>query len=237
MSALPEPFDAATYFDAGVAARYDQGIRLSCPGYDALHAMVASLLRLLPDDARVLSAGAGTGAEILALGRRFPAWRFTAVDVSPDMLRACAVRVQAAGMAGRVEAFAGRVEDYPREERFDAATSIFVAHFISGAERKLGYLRSIAGRLKPGAPLVLADLHGAKGSPEFIELLKAWLLHYVSHGANAQKLEQDLQLILRDIAFAPEAEILDLLEEAGFERGVRFYQSFLFGGWIAARRA
>ncbi len=236
-TANQQAFDARAYFDEGVAARYDQGIRLSCPSYDALHRMIVPLLQLLPEQALVLSAGAGTGAEILTLGTRFLSWRFVGIDLSRDMLQACASRIEQAGFAARVSLFAGRIEDYAPAAPFDAATSIFVGHFIQGAERKLAYFRAIAQRLKPGAPLIVADLHGDKGSPGFVELLKAWLLFYVSQGANAEKLTQDLQLILRDIDFVPENELIELLAQAGFGGALRFYQSYLFGGWIVTRQA
>lgn len=237
MTDAPEPFDPAQYFDEGVALRYDQGIRLSCPSYDALQQSMVPWLKLLPRDSTFLSAGAGTGAEVITLGQRFPGWNFVAVDVSADMLAVCRRRVAATDLAARVETFVGRVEQYPAYRRFDAAASIFVAHFIADRDDKLAYFRAIASRLKPGGVFVLADLYGDKRSPEFVPLLQAWLLHYVSHGVIAEKLAQDLQHILHNISFSPEAEIVSLLQEAGFTGVVRFYQTFLFGGWVATRQA
>ncbi len=227
------PFDPERYFDASVAARYDVGIRMSCPGYDSLHTMLVPQLKLLPTRARVLSAGAGTGAEILALAPRFPDWTFVAVDIAPAMLEVCRRRLAAAGVAeDRVEFFCGRVADYPEGAHFDAATSIFVGHFIAGPAAKARYFRSIATRLKPGAPFVVADIFGAKESAEFLELIRPWLAYYISHGTTPEKLSQDLDLILRDMDFMPEAEILNLLRQAGLAAPVRFFQNFLFGGWI-----
>jgi len=234
--AKADEFDARRYFDGGVAERYDQGIRLSCPSYDALHQMLFPVLRLLPPGARFLSVGAGTGAEILCLAPRFPGWSFAGVDVSTDMLEVCRQRLAQAGLSHRVVLHAGRLGDFSPEQPFDGASSIFVAHFIKGREEKLAYLRAIAAKLKPGATLVLADLFGKKGSPEFVRLMQAWLLYYTSHGVIAEKLARDLQLILQDIAFVPEDELFALLNEAGFANPVRFYQTFLFGGWIATRR-
>ncbi len=228
-----EPFAPERYFDERVAARYDDGIRMSCPGYDSLHTMLVPLLQLLPTQARVLSAGAGTGAEILALAPRFPGWTFVAIDVAPAMLEVCRRRLAAAGVAdGRVEYFCGRVADYPEGAHFDAATSIFVGHFIPGPAAKGRYFRSITTRLKPGAPLVVADLFGAKESAEFLELIRPWLAYYISHGTTREKLANDLDLILRDMDFMPEADILSLLRQAGLVAPLRFFQNFLFGGWI-----
>jgi tRNA (cmo5U34)-methyltransferase len=229
-------FDPENYFDRDVAVRYDQGIRLSCPGYDALHRMLVHLLQLLPEDSRFLCAGAGTGAEMMALAARFGLWRFVAVDASADMLDECRRRTVSAGIADRVALHVGRMEDYHESAPFDAASSIFVTHFIKGTAGKLAYLRSIAANLKPGALFVLADLFGDRGSPEFVQLMQAWLLYYVSHGANAEKLTADLQHIFTNIDFTPERELHALVLEAGFCDIVRFFQSYLFGGWIARKQ-
>ncbi len=228
-------FDAGAYFDAGVAVRYDQGIRLSCPSYDALHQMLFPLLRLLPAQARFLSVGAGTGAEILSLAQRFPGWTFDGVDISADMVAICRQRIAAAGLSGRVHLQTGALADLAPGPPADAASSIFVAHFIQGRAEKLAYFRAIAKRLKPGGVFVLADLYGRKGSPDFVRLLQSWLLYYTAHGIIPEKLTQDLHLILQDIDYQPEEDLFALLREAGFADPLRFYQTFLFGGWVANR--
>jgi tRNA (cmo5U34)-methyltransferase len=231
----PEPFDPVRYFDQSVAARYDQGIRLSCPSYDALHQMIAPWLALLPGDASFLSAGAGTGAEIVALARRFPSWRFAGVDVSADMLDECRRRIGEADIRNPVDLFNGCVEDYRAPAPFDAASSIFVAHFIKGRERKLAYFRAIAANLKAGGVFVLADLFGDQRAPDFVRLLRGWLISYMSQGIGAENLARDIAHIFKNVAFMPEGDLLALLQEAGFVDPLRFYQAFVFGGWVTTK--
>jgi len=235
MRQLTEQFDVTAHFDESLAAKYDRRIRLFCPSYDALHQMILPWLQGLPEGSRFLSAGAGTGAEIVTLGKCFPSWHFAAVDVSPDMLGACQVRVTEAGMASRVTFFNRRLQEYQSPAPFDAASSIFVAHFIKGREEKLAYFRSIAENLKPGGLFVLADLFGDKSSPEFARLLDAWWLSYASHGVSAEELAQDRAHVERDVAFIPESELFALMRDAGFTTPLRFYQTYLFGGWVTAR--
>ncbi len=235
MPQATEQFDASSHFDESLAAKYDRRIRLFCPSYDALHQMIVPWLQSLPEQSSFLSAGAGTGAEIFTLGKRFPFWHFTAVDVSPDMLNACQSRVAEAGMASQVAFFNGRLQEYQSPTLFDAASSVFVSHFIKGRDEKLAYFRSIAASLKPGGVFILADLFGDKGSPEFEQLLNAWLASYASHGVSAEELAQDRAHVDRDVSFIPESELLALLSEAGFDIPVRFYQTFLFGGWVATK--
>jgi len=198
--------------------------------------MLAPLLQLLPEDSSFLCAGAGTGAEIMVLAARFRRWRFVGVDASADMLDECRRRTLGAGIADRVDLHVGRMEGYHGSAPFDAASSIFVTHFIKGPEQKLAYLRSIAAHLKPGALFVLADLFGDRGAPEFVPLMQAWLLYYVSHGADAGKLAADLQHIFSNIDFTPERQLQALLMEAGFCDIARFFQSYLFGGWVARKQ-
>ena len=228
-------FDVESYFDSALAARYDQGIRLSCPGYDALHRMLVPLLQLLPEQTRFLSAGAGTGGEILSLAARFAQWTFTGVDASADMLEVCRQQALRAGVGDRVRLEYSRMQDYRGAEPFDAAASIFVGHFIRDRAQKQEYFHAIARNLKPGAPFILADLYGDRQAPEFVPLMKAWLLYYISHGATAEKLTADLQHIFDNMDFTPEEELRKLLAAAGFTEVVRFYQNYLFGGWIATR--
>jgi len=228
-------FLATEHFDESHAAQYDRRIRQFCPGYDALHQMASSWFEALPPDTRFLSSGAGTGAEILVLGRRFPSWSFVAADVSADMIQACRDNTASAGMDGRVSFMTGRLQDYRTSAPFGAASSIFVAHFIKERDEKLAYFKSIAANLQVGGIFILADLFGDKQSSSFAPLLDAWLRHYAAQGVDAKTLAKDRAHVERDIDYRPESELADLLVEAGFAPPVRFYQALLFGGWATVR--
>lgn len=228
-------FEVSRHFDAALAERYERRIRTFCPSYDALHEMVGTLLSRLPEGSRILSAGAGTGAEVIRLGMRFPSWHFVAADISPDMLRVCRERADGHGMSARVEYFCGRLRDYRPRVSFDAATSIFVSHFILSRDERRAHFQAIADSLKPGGRLVFADLHGDRHAASFSLLLAAWLEGYAAHGVSEEALARDREHIEHDIAFIPEGELLELLEIAGFSRAVRFYQTFLFGAWVATK--
>lgn len=235
MTQPSEQFDASAHFDESLAAKYDRRIRLFCPSYDALHQMLVPWLSSLPECSSFLSAGAGTGAEILTLGTYFPSWRFVAVDVSPDMLTACRQRLSAAGLEKRVTFFNGSLQKYQPLAPVDAASSVFVSHFIKGREEKLAYFRSVAANLRPGGLFILADLFGDKNSPEFALLFDAWLGSYAANGVTAEDLAKDRAHIEQDVSFIPESELFTLLTEAGFSAPIRFYQTYLFGGWVATK--
>lgn len=58
-------------FDAQHAAAYDDRWAPLAPMRDSLHLQMRFILQRLPERARVLCAGVGTGAELLALARFF----------------------------------------------------------------------------------------------------------------------------------------------------------------------
>lgn len=228
--------DTARHFDSERARRYDEWTRAVIPGYEALHDMAGSLLRLdLGEKARLLVVGAGTGTEVSYLGKSNPSWRFTGVDPSAEMLAVARRRVAEEGLSERVTLHAGLAHELPASESFDAATLILVMHFVPDDGEKLRLLQSISARLKPNAPLVLADLHGDRTSDRFSRFISAWRHRQIVLGTDAERVKEMFRRILYDIHFVPEERIVALLHEAGFDRVQPFYGALLFGGWIARR--
>lgn len=230
---MPDETAAAQQFDAERAAAYDDRIRRLCPGYDVLQDTVASVLRTrLPETAHLLVAGAGTGTEIVRMGRRRPQWRFTAVDPSPDMLDRCRVRVAEANLNDRVEYVAERVEDLPGSQPFDAAASLLVTHFLADESAKQRYFRALADRLTPGAPLVWADLYRPASDAAFRRLWAAWRGQMGTQMA-ADEVERTFERIEESISFVRPATLARLVTEAGFTAPTPIYQELLWGAWIA----
>jgi len=218
---------------------YDSGIRRMIPGYEALHGMARSLLRIeLEGRASLLIAGAGTGTEILGLGEGNPGWRFTGADPSSDMLAIARERVAERGFQNRVELHTGFVHELPASPPHDAATAILVMHFLPDDGQKLDFLRSISARLKLGAPLILADLHGDETSARFVHFVAAWRERQLALGMSEEDAEQYFEKDLASfVHFVPEERIVALMHEAGLHGVERFYNALLFGGWMARRSA
>jgi len=232
-----ENIAAQNYFGGGRSSTYDRKIRASLPGYEALHAMVDDFLRLaLPERAHLLVIGAGTGMEVLALGSVHPGWRFTATDLSSDMLAIGRANMEAAGLADRVAFHVGEVHELPDEPSFDATTSILVSHFIKPHEERGRFFRSVASRLRPGAPLVTAEVVGDRQDPSFAHFLEAWKSHYAAAGIPAQEVEADFARTDATVSFLPEGDFASLLAGSGFTEIRRFFQALLFAGWVARKR-
>jgi tRNA (cmo5U34)-methyltransferase len=105
------------------ASSYDQQWSTMAPINGALHLLTSAVLGELPPNAHILCVGAGTGAEVLYLARRFPAWRFTAVEPSTAMLDLFRRRAEEQGIASRCVFHPGYLDSLPSADAFDAATA------------------------------------------------------------------------------------------------------------------
>lgn len=222
-------------FDADRAAAYDDRIRHLFPGYDALQDTVASVLAAdLPEAAHLLVAGAGTGTEIVQMGRAHPQWRFTAVDPSAAMLEHCRQKVADAGLDDRVEYVDAPVETMPTTRSFDAATSLLVTHFIDERAAKQRYFRSLAERLAPGAPLVWADLYRPSSDAAFRTLWSAWRTQMRTR-LDDNTVEDAFRDIREGISFICPSALERIITAAGMTAPTPVYQQLLWGAWMARR--
>lgn len=228
-------FDTTQHFDAQKAEAYDRVIRQVVPGYETLHEMIKVVLNryVLGTEARLLSVGCGTGVEMITLGEHFKNWHFTGVEPAPAMAKVAQANVEINQLSDRAHVVEGYVDDLAGDARFDAITLILVMHFVPDDGSKEALLRSIAQRLNPGAPLILADLHAdVKGArfKRFLDIWRDWQLH---KGMPEHIVDRGFEHVVRDIQFVSEERILELLHSAGFKTIEPFYGALLFGGWIA----
>jgi tRNA (cmo5U34)-methyltransferase len=232
--------DSAKKFDPARAGEYEKQSRVALAGYEACHELVTCMLAAALGSggaAQILVAGAGGGAkEIVVAGALEPRWRFTAVDPSQPMMDLTVERLKQNGLFERTELHLGYVDDLPPEPRFDAATLIGVLHHLPGDEAKRAILKSLAARLKPGAPLILAGNRHAYASQPL--LLAAWGERWRMQGATPDEVQAKLGTILRgaDPPHSDEA-VAALLAQAGFERPIGFFSSLFWGAWLARRGA
>jgi len=233
MSQQPTDFDN----NAPIAAdEYDRVAQLGLPGYEAMHTMVLACLQAyLPERAELLVVGAGTGMELIRLGKACPQWKLLGIDPSAKMLAIAEQKIVDCKLSNQVKLMQGYTKDLPTDAFYNAATSILVMHFIPDASSKLQFLSSIAQRLHPSAPFVLVDVFGEKGSQGLEQMMPILHTYWDVVELTTPKQQQLLAGFDQGVYPLPETSILSLLEQAGFQKMMRFYTGLWAGGWLAFR--
>jgi tRNA (cmo5U34)-methyltransferase len=215
------------------ASSYDQRSDKMAPVRDALHFLAAAVLMDLPADARILCVGAGTGAEIIYLARRFPGWRFTAVEPAAAMLEVFRLRAEEHGITSRCTLHNGYLDSLPVTEGFHAATSLLVSQFILQRDARVEYFNTIANRLLPDGYLINADLCADTASPAYSSLLEVWLRMTASSVVSNDAVERMRAVYERDVAVLPPEKVSAIMAAGGFTAPVEFFQGVLIHAWYA----
>lgn len=217
------------------AAGYDRQWAGMAPIREALYLLLDAHFVGLPGDARILCVGAGTGAEIAHLAERFPTWRFTALDPSGAMLEVCRQRAQRGGFAERCDFHEGYLETLAPDAVYDGATCFLVSQFLLEPTTRTDFFGQIAQRLKPGGLLANADLAADTQSPAYEALLPAWMTLMLAAGVDAQMLARVRAAYARDVAVLPAQQVAGIIQAAGFDTSVQFYQAGLMCAWLCQR--
>jgi tRNA (cmo5U34)-methyltransferase len=219
------------------ASSYDERWARTAPIREALHFILEAVFAELPTDARILCVGAGTGAEIIYLAKRFPRWSFTAIEPSGAMLDVCRDKAVKEGFASRCDFHEGYLESLPGQGEFDGATCFLVSQFILDRDARVDFFRAIATRLCPGAILASSDLASDVGSAQYEALLRPWLTMMATAGLSETAVEQMRATYAKDVAILPPAQVASIIRSAGFDEPVTFYQAGLIHAWFSRRGA
>ncbi|EKE71617.1 class I SAM-dependent methyltransferase [Gallaecimonas xiamenensis] len=218
------------------AQGYDQQWARLAPINGGLYFLLESAFAALPEHARILCVGAGTGREILHLAKVFPRWQFTAVEPAPAMVAVCRDQAEKAGIAARCTFFTGYLQDLPPSAPFDAATSLLVSQFLMDKAQRIGFFNAIAQRLAPGGLLANADLAADLQSPQGQAQLALWFKVMSQALPSADALARMQNAYRQDVAVLPPAQVAALLAEGGFTGVFPFFQAGLIHGWLGQRQ-
>lgn len=225
---MTETIDAR--FSGAQAEDYDFRMPKLVAGYDIMHEISAAYLRQsLPKGAHILVVGAGTCKEIIKLAELEASWRFTAVDLSQDMLDIGLQKLKEKGHDSRVEFFCGEPSQLNTSNGFDAAMSMLVMHFID-KEQKSGFLSSIQQRLKPNSPLVLADLMHTH-MPDFVDIQMLLSQQLGMSFETACEIKPRFERNFKPLTVE---EFKALIKGAGFKWQGSIFQSLNFYCWLCS---
>ena len=150
------------------------------------------------------------------------------------MLDACRQRAEAEGHASRCRFHEGYLDSLPMDLH-DGATCFLVSQFILVQEARREFFRAIADRLRPGGILASSDLASNVDSPAFDALLRAWVNVMAPAGIQPEGLARARAAYARDVAILTPERVASLIESAGFEPPVQFFQAGLMHAWFSRR--
>ena len=169
MSAVSERKRHARHLFAGIAADYDRWAQLLSFGQDRRwhDVMIETIAPAADrDGALVADVATGTGAVAIALARRYPC-RVVGIDQSPDMLAGARDRIDAAGLAGRIELVEAAAEDLPvAPGSVDALTHTYLLRYVDDPAT---VLRTLAAAVRPGGMMASLEFGVPRGAE-----LAAW---------------------------------------------------------------
>jgi demethylmenaquinone methyltransferase/2-methoxy-6-polyprenyl-1,4-benzoquinol methylase len=145
---------------APLGPTYDRYARLLSFGQDPRWR--SFLVSRVPSDAhRVLDVAAGTAAVAIELARAEPTRTVVGVDQSPEMLAAGRVRIEEAGLSGRIELREARAERLPFDDgELDALTFTYLLRYVDDVGATL---RELARVVRPGGTVAMLEFGLPRG--------------------------------------------------------------------------
>jgi demethylmenaquinone methyltransferase / 2-methoxy-6-polyprenyl-1,4-benzoquinol methylase len=145
---------AARELFAPLAETYDRYARLLSFGQDPRwRSFLVSRIEAGPGDT-VLDVASGTAAVAIELARRHGC-KVVGIDQSAEMLQAGRARVEAAGLAERIELREGRAEELPFEDAaFDGLTFTYLLRYV---DDPAATMRELARVVKPGGRIAMLE--------------------------------------------------------------------------------
>jgi S-adenosylmethionine-diacylgycerolhomoserine-N-methlytransferase len=128
--------------------------------------------------ARVLEVGCGTGRNLIVAARRFPAARFTGLDISAEMLATARRNIDRAGLSDRIRLVAGDATAFDGAALSGGAgfDRVFLSYTLSMIPDWQRALATAAAALAPGGRLDLVDFGQQEQLPPvFRRALFIWL--------------------------------------------------------------
>lgn len=216
-------------FENERATGYNEFVETWIPNY---HYFLDRLPKLLSDtdEKDLLVVGCGTGNEIERFVKAPEHWTITGIDPSPEMIKQANDKLQ---IYDNVTLITGLVSDLDIEKKYGVVTLLLVLHFFDDNGNKLNLLKDIADRLVSSATFVMLDITGDKNQIQ--QNLKV-LRHLLPDGLDEEQINNRLNRIENELFAVSEYRLSELLQEAGFEKPLRFFQSSIYMGWLTKKK-
>lgn len=222
-------------FDGDYGSSYDQLAHQIAPAREIPYQLGSLLLgNVLPEQAHLLIVGTGTGLELITFGQQHPGWTFTGIEPAEQMAALTQQKLHQFDLQARVKLHRSYINDLDSTPEFDAASMMYVLHFISSDALKVALLREVALRIKPGGYLILG-LH-QEIPPDYHDLfISGWKGYMAQQGMPATEIARFLQRCQEGLYPTTEEQTIALVEQAGFERPIEYFQAYFQSVWISRK--
>lgn len=227
--------DPSEIFNESFAEVYDTRSEKMRASLDNLHLLIELVLQDLPENARILCVGAGTGTEIISLAQKHAGWQFTAVEPSEHMLSICQNKIKNHGLAKRCSTVHGYLSDVEEQEQFDAVLCLLVSHFILDKGERQTMFDTMAQHLVPGGYLINAEISYQMPSDAFDEMAQKWAAMQHKTAPSAEDAENMIAMMKQHVAIAPPSEIEAMLKQSGFALPILFFQTLFIHAWYSRK--
>lgn len=221
------------------AKHYDQSARDRFSIYPELHLLVRqALLARLGPDAEILMLGCGSGEEIVQAATNKPQWLFVGVDSSEAMLQHAKTRIEHAGVSDRCTLIHSTLADSP-DQIYDGATAILVTHFMpddDSPDSKSAAAKNLYSRLKPDAPLVVANLLGQLNDAKFEREYELWRSVVLSTVEDLPRWEKNFDAVREMVQWITVERELEIWKSAGFEMDCCLLRWLPMRAWLFKRK-
>ncbi len=220
---------AKDFNNPDVVEGYDDHIRKLIPGYEMIHLQVHALLKTyVPQRAKILVVGCGTGYELKYLAEQFPEWSFTAIDPAPNMIEKSQQYIEKSGLSNQIQFVGGDTSVLSSSrEFFDVALAILVSHFVP-ISQKGQFFKDIENSLSKTGLCLSYELTQIS-NPQQLETLKILAL---KTGLSEKQAEIMANRIDQDFALITADEMKHLYRQAGFASVDTFAQVLNYYGFI-----
>lgn len=214
-------------FGGNVWRRFDQHIRASVPGYDALHDCIVDLAQgFLGPRRRACDLGCSTGTLTARLAAQFRGAEVVGVDIEPAMI-AAAKRLSPTRPLYHCEDIRG----FELGE-LSLATACYTLMFLPPCDR-LALLKRVRAALMPGGAFVLAEKVVRRDPTHEARCQKQHHAFKRRQGLSEQEISNKSESIKGYLVPLHDDENLSLLQQAGFNKVELLFRAACFDAWIA----
>ena len=197
------------------AGDYDRAIRTFIPGYEQMLSTIGSWLsQIIPQDARIIELGGGTGALAESVLMKLPNVRIELWDVDPSMLDVARDRLRRFGERAslREKSF------HEKMDRCDAVIATLSLHHIPTLDGKRAVYSNIFEALSEGGIFLNGDCTLDMTEPAHGVMLRYWLDFMGKHDITETEGRKHLADWAKEDTYQQMFDELHILAQAGFRR-------------------